>query len=324
MIDQAMIMAAGMGSRLKPFTDILPKPLLPLFNRPLIGWVLEQAASSGVTKVVINHHYRSKDILTAVPAMLPRSMQAVMSDESGELLGSAGGIARALNHFSGAPFFLMNSDVIVEADLSALAMHHQRLRRSLGVRLTLGLRRRSPPGADYRRINVDEGSSTISGFAGLEREVPFYAGVAVLEGDAVQGISGDRPSEFVPEILEPAIRDGKAGFFWLDDAAIWEDVGSPELWWHAHARVIQSWETLPSYWRDRLNAELLNHHGVVLPKGSPVTGIHTRAPAFWDGSGTAPDRLGPGEFIYGERPPSPSSSSPRKRIVFRGTEKSFD
>ncbi len=108
--DTAMILAAGMGTRMRPLTDKCPKPLLPLRGRPMIDLALDHAAAAGVRRAVVNLHYLGgmiRDHLAEreVPEIL-------FSDEQPEILDTGGGIAQALPLLGAAPFYTINSDAV--------------------------------------------------------------------------------------------------------------------------------------------------------------------------------------------------------------------
>ena len=108
--DTAMILAAGLGTRMRPLTDNCPKPLLPLRGRPMIDLALDHAAAAGVRRAVVNLHYLGgmiRDHLAEreVPEIL-------FSDEQPEILDTGGGIARALPLLGAAPFYTINSDAV--------------------------------------------------------------------------------------------------------------------------------------------------------------------------------------------------------------------
>jgi MurNAc alpha-1-phosphate uridylyltransferase len=115
-----MIMAAGLGTRMRPLTNDRPKPLVTVAGKALIDHDLDRLVAAGVGTAVVNLHYKA-EMLRAHLARR-RDIEIVWSDESGELLGTGGGVARALSHFGGEPFFILNSDSVwVEGVSSALA-----------------------------------------------------------------------------------------------------------------------------------------------------------------------------------------------------------
>jgi MurNAc alpha-1-phosphate uridylyltransferase len=120
---RAMVLAAGLGTRMRPLTDKIPKPLVPVAGKPLIDHVLDRLADAGVARAVVNVHYMAEQIEQHL-AYRTRP-QIVISDERGLLLGTGGGVARALPQLGHAPFFHINSDTIwidgVQPNLARLA-----------------------------------------------------------------------------------------------------------------------------------------------------------------------------------------------------------
>jgi N-acetyl-alpha-D-muramate 1-phosphate uridylyltransferase len=107
---RAMVLAAGLGVRMRPLTDRIPKPLVPVGGKPLIDHVLDRLADAGVARAVVNVHYMAEQIEQHL-AYRTRP-QITISDERGLLLGTGGGVVRALPQLGHAPFFHINSDTI--------------------------------------------------------------------------------------------------------------------------------------------------------------------------------------------------------------------
>src|SRR5690349_9521799 len=97
-IKTAMLMTAGLGTRLRPFTDLLPKPLLPLMGIPMAQFALDALAEAGVEKVVANVHHLPEKLRESLPGLATQAgiKELRLSDETQELLGSAGGMRNAL------------------------------------------------------------------------------------------------------------------------------------------------------------------------------------------------------------------------------------
>jgi N-acetyl-alpha-D-muramate 1-phosphate uridylyltransferase len=119
--DTAMILAAGLGTRMQPLTDTCPKPLLPLRGRPMIDLALDHATAAGVRRAVVNLHYLGgmiRDHLAGRDAP-----EILFSKEQPEILDTGGGIAQALPLLGTAPFYTINSDAVWVGPnpLSALA-----------------------------------------------------------------------------------------------------------------------------------------------------------------------------------------------------------
>jgi len=267
-ISSAMIMAAGLGTRLRPFTLDSPKPLLPLMGAPVLQYALDALAYSqlGVTRAVLNHSHLSEKLQSGVASLENHSLEPILSDESSLLMGSAGGLRKALPHLgSDRPFLLMNGDVICGIQLRDLVRTHLRLRESHGVTITLAIHCKSPGEGSYRQIHVnrtpgyDFDAGVISGLGDLQRHTSFFSGYAVIEPECVMDLPLDQPSEFVPSLLQPAIQRGRAGAYLFQDP--WIDIGSPGLWLDAHLELMMRMETgdIPNQWRRRIEAETHRH-----------------------------------------------------------------
>lgn len=107
---RAMIMAAGLGTRMRPLTDDRPKPLVTVAGKTLIDHALDRLVAAGVTLAVVNVHYMA-DMVKA--HLAKRSdIEIRYSEESDALLGTGGGVVKAMPHFGNEPFFIINSDTI--------------------------------------------------------------------------------------------------------------------------------------------------------------------------------------------------------------------
>ena len=119
----AMVLAAGMGTRMRPLTERKPKPLVEGAGKPLIDHVLDRLAEAGVARAVVNVHHFAEQIEKHLTSRAKPKI--VISDERGLLLGTGGGVVKALPALGDAPFFLINSDTIwidgVQPNLLALA-----------------------------------------------------------------------------------------------------------------------------------------------------------------------------------------------------------
>jgi N-acetyl-alpha-D-muramate 1-phosphate uridylyltransferase len=127
----AMVLAAGLGKRMRPITERLPKPLIPIAGKPLLDWGLDALARTGVETAVVNTHHLAEQVVRHV-AHRARP-EVTISDESAQLLDSAGGIVNALTKLGDKPFFTLNADTFwIDAsepnlDRLALAWDEQRM-----------------------------------------------------------------------------------------------------------------------------------------------------------------------------------------------------
>ena len=119
----AMVLAAGLGERMRPLTDRMPKPLVPVAGKPLIDHVLDRLAAAGIERVVVNVHYLA-DLIERHLTGRTRP-QIVISDERETLLNTGGGVVKALGVIGSEPFIHVNSDTIwidgVKPNLERLA-----------------------------------------------------------------------------------------------------------------------------------------------------------------------------------------------------------
>jgi MurNAc alpha-1-phosphate uridylyltransferase len=219
---RAMVLAAGLGTRMRPLTDALPKPLVPVAGKPLLDHVLDRLADAGVTTAVVNVHYMADAIEAHLKGRARPKI--VISDERGELLDTGGGVVKALTLLGNAPFFHVNSDTIwiegVMPNLSRLAAQFDsdQMDAALLVAATassIGYEGRGdfammPDGRLRRRA---------------EREVvPFvYAGAAILSpkmfADAPAG------SFSLNKLFDRALAAGR--LFGLRLEGTWMHVGTP-------------------------------------------------------------------------------------------------
>lgn len=104
----AMVFAAGLGTRMRPISDTVPKPLIRIVGKPLIDHTLDRLAQAGVTTAVVNIHHHADQL---EKHLLKRAApKIIISDERGKLLDQGGGIRKALPHLGDAPFFICNTD----------------------------------------------------------------------------------------------------------------------------------------------------------------------------------------------------------------------
>jgi MurNAc alpha-1-phosphate uridylyltransferase len=108
--NRAIVLAAGLGTRMRPYNGHVPKPLVQIGGKSLIDYSLDRLADAGVERVVVNVHHLA-DALERHLASRKRP-HIVISDERAELLGTGGGIAKALPQLGDGPFFLVNSDTV--------------------------------------------------------------------------------------------------------------------------------------------------------------------------------------------------------------------
>lgn len=208
---KAMILAAGLGKRMRPLTDHCPKPLLPVAGKPLIVHHLERLAAAGIRDVVINVSYRADQIVAALGDGSHYGTQIAWSRET-HPLETGGGIRQALPLLGHAPFLLVNGDIWCDLDPSTLPELGDDL-----AHLVLVDNPAHHPEGDFRldaqgRVH-DTGASRLT-FAGLSLIDPAL----VAEHD---------PGEFpLAPLLRAAMHEGRVGG--TRHRGHWVDVGTPE------------------------------------------------------------------------------------------------
>jgi MurNAc alpha-1-phosphate uridylyltransferase len=231
----AMVLAAGLGTRMRPLTDTKPKPLIAVAGKPLLDHVLDRLADAGVARAVVNVHYLAGQIIAHTkPRTAPR---VTISDESGLLLGTGGGVVKALRELGGAPFFHINSDTIwIDGDTPNLARLAQVFEPSAMDALLL----LAPTTGSIGYSGRGDFAMTPDGRLKRrsERDVaPFvYAGAAILSPalftDAPQG-------EFsLTDLFDRASADGRLHGLRLE--GLWMHVGTPEAVGEAEAAIAKS------------------------------------------------------------------------------------
>lgn len=232
---RAMVLAAGLGTRMRPLTDTRPKPLVKVAGRALIDHVLDRLADAGVTTAVVNVHHMADQIETHLKSRTRPRIE--FSDERGELLDTGGGVVKALNALGDAPFLHMNSDTMwiegVTPNLARLGAQFDPEHMDI---LLLVASTTASIGYEGR------GDFTMAADGRLkrraEREVtPFvYAGAAVLS----PALFADAPSgKFsLNRMFDRAIEAGR--MFGLRLEGTWMHVGTPAAIKAAEAAILES------------------------------------------------------------------------------------
>jgi N-acetyl-alpha-D-muramate 1-phosphate uridylyltransferase len=233
--DHAMVLAAGLGTRMRPVTDAMPKPLVPVAGKPLLDHVLDKLADAGVGDAVVNVHYFAEQIEQHLAGR--RAPRITISDERSQLLNTGGGVRAALAFLGSAPFFLLNSDTLwidgVDGNLNRLARAFDPARMDALLLL-------APTATSVGYVGRGDFAMDPAGMLRRRRErevVPFvYAGAAVL----APAMFADSPAgPFSLNLLfDRAIEAGRLCGLRLD--GVWMHVGTPEAIMAAEAAILDS------------------------------------------------------------------------------------
>lgn len=230
----AMVLAAGLGKRMRPITDTIPKPLVPISGRTLLDRGLDSLEAAGVTKAVVNVHYLPAAIIAHLAGRLqPRS---VISDEREGLLDSAGGIVKALPELGPEPFFILNADTFWidrgEPNLSRLALEWDAARMDILLMLCdLQSATGHSGGTDF--------TSAADGRLARAKGDPdglIYAGAAILHPRIFAGAPSGPLS--LNRYFDAAIAAGR--LFGMQMQGRWITVGTPDAIAPAEAEVARA------------------------------------------------------------------------------------
>jgi MurNAc alpha-1-phosphate uridylyltransferase len=223
MPNRAIVLAAGLGTRMRPYNGHIPKPLVEVGGKSLIDYSLDRLADAGVESVVVNVHHLA-DILERHLAPRQRP-HIVISDERGELLGTGGGNAKALPKLGDSPFFLVNSDTVW---LDGVRPNFTRMAEAFDPRSMDAMLLLAPTTSSIGYAGRGDFAMLPDGRLRRRREnevVPFvYAGAAVLS----PSLFADAPKgAFALTVLfdRAAERDR---LFGLRLEGVWMHVGTPE------------------------------------------------------------------------------------------------
>lgn len=222
-ITTAMVLAAGLGTRMRPLTDVVPKPLVRLKGRPLIDHVLDRLAAGGIARAVVNVHHMADQIETHLAG---RTSPAItISDERDALLDTGGGVVRALPLLGSAPFLIHNSDSVwiegVGSNIARLVAAFDADRMDSLMLLALGA---SSLGYDGHGDFVMASDGKLAR-RGERRESPFvFTGVSIAHPRLFEAAPAGRFSLNTP--WDRAIARGRLYGMRLDGA--WMHVGTPQ------------------------------------------------------------------------------------------------
>ncbi len=222
-IKAAMVLAAGFGTRMRPLTDHIPKPLVTLAGRTLLDHVLDRIAEAGIERAVVNVHHFADQIEAHLKSRTEPKI--TLSDERGAILETGGGVKKVLPQFGGRPFLVHNSDSVwIEGANANLRLLMNAWAPAKMSALLLLARRDSSLGYEAR------GDFHLDALGRLKRkgageEAPYvYAGVAILKPQLFDGIAERAFS--LNMIFDRAISEN--GLYGAVLDGTWMHVGTPE------------------------------------------------------------------------------------------------
>jgi len=223
MPNRAIVLAAGLGTRMRPYNGHIPKPLVEIGGKSLIDYSLDRLADAGVQCAVVNVHHLADAVERHLASR--QRPQIVISDERAELLGTGGGIAKALPQLGNGPFFLVNSDTVW---LDGVKPNFTRLAEAFDPATMDALLLLAPTTNSIGYTGRGDFAMLPDGRLRRRAEndvVPFvYAGAAVL----APALFADAPAGAfaLTSLFDRA--GGKGRLFGLRLEGVWMHVGTPE------------------------------------------------------------------------------------------------
>ena len=224
---KAMILAAGLGTRLRPLTDERPKALIPVFNRPILGRVIEYLKGHGVTGIIVNAHHHYGQILHYLDGGRPFGLKIEVRVEP-EILGTGGGIRNTADFWDQEPFMVINSDILTNIDLGKAYEHHCRS----GRLATLILHDRHP----YNKITTGPSGNIAHiprtyGSKGLA-----FTGIHIMNPEVLSYIPGPGFSD-ITDCYRELILSAKPVNAYVSEGHYWHDIGDRDGYVAAHREL---------------------------------------------------------------------------------------
>lgn len=292
MIHKAFILGAGLGTRLRPLTDLLPKPLLPLFHRPLVSFALDQCLAAGISSFAVNVHHLPHAWREAFPSLIDGQPSYQGSPlrlfYEPVLLETGGGLKNIEEWIDGDPLLIYNADILTTIDLTALMRHHA----ASGKVATLALRSEGPAA----HVAFDVASGQVSDIRGLLTAAEGgyqFTGVYCVNAEILDLIPAGEKISIIPAFLELAAH-GLLGGIVLDEG-LWADIGTPEAYFDIHRRGDLGPRIHPHAQIDPL--AFVDEYSVVGPQAEVAPGAVVEGSILWPGARVGADCVVVGEVV---------------------------
>lgn len=216
-------MAGGEGTRLRPLTDDVPKPFVPVAGKPAIEYGLEALVRAGFREILVTTYYKPERLIARLAGGARLGAKIFYSVED-EALGTAGGVAKARSWLDGT-FAVMSGDVLADVDVAQILAFH----RKAGAEATMALTEVEDPspfgvvdtGPDGRIRRFQEKPAREEAFSNL-----VNAGIYVLEPSALDLVPEGRPFDFSRDLFPRLLREDRP-LYGTVQSGVWMDVGRP-------------------------------------------------------------------------------------------------
>jgi NDP-sugar pyrophosphorylase family protein len=295
---QVMVLGAGFGERLRPLTDRLAKPALPLLGETVLGRLVRDLAAAGADRIVYNTHHLADQVSLAAEEACPPGVELLRSHEE-RIQGTAGALRKAAELFRDEPLVVVNSDVIHDVDLARLVALH----RARRAKVTL-VCRPDPEAEEYGPLGLD-GEGWVRRFLGWRAPATeeaslrtvMFTGLQVVEPSILERI----PPGFVSttEALYPDLLRAGEPVFGVVHEGYWMDIGTPTRYLQAHCDILQGRvdpPPPPHRWRPSPGAVVTLHEplwvaeDVIVESRSALGPYASVGPGSWLGPGVVVER----------------------------------
>ena len=243
---QAMILAAGFGTRLRPYTLIRPKPLFPVLNVPLLHILLDMLAQAGCDRVVVNCHHLAEQIKAAVV-----DRPEVILQHEPEILGTGGSLRKALPLFTDESVLVMNGDIYHDVDVRSLMDQHV----AGDFPVTMAMH-------DYDRFNsVCVRGDQVHGFSTTTGSLLAFTGIHVLDRAVIEQIP-DCGFFHIIDLYEQLVKVGQVRSLRVDDC-FWRDIGTPKDYLDLHRELLCSRKVDRSACKDKAGSWCISKQATV-------------------------------------------------------------
>lgn len=255
---KGFIFAAGFGERLRPITEHIPKPLVPVLNVPSICYSLLLLKKAGITDVVINLHYKTEDIIGFFSEHSNFGFNIKFSTEE-VILGTGGGLKKCEHRLNDDDFVVLNSDVIMDLDIRKLIARHQ-ANQSHGTVVLYGTslaKSVGPVGVKDNRV-VDFKNFLDSGVMSDY----IYTGAAILSPRIFKYLK-KQYSSVVYTGYTGLIQNDRLDYFEYE--GIWEDIGNVDSYRRANLNALSSFDKLQKDFGEQLSvaAEIVPKNAII-------------------------------------------------------------
>lgn len=298
----AMILTAGLGTRLRPLTEVRAKPAMPVAGEPLVRRLMRWLAGQGIVDVVLNLHHLPATICSVVGDGSDLGVRARCVWEQPRVLGSAGGPRQALDTIGARTFLLVNGDTLTDLDLSPLIDAHM----TSGASVTMAIVPHVAPHR-YGGVRLDR-QGRVTGFVAKDHAEGSYhfIGIQVVNADVFADIPGGEPAGSIGGVYDAMIasRPGSVRGV-ICETAFW-DVGTVADYWST------SWA-----FADREGAGgISSGRGVIL-----APGVRVSRSILWDDVAVGPDAMVE-DCVVTDGVRIPAGARYRRQILLRGQDDS--